>query len=1024
MDFIEKSLKYKQVTLTVLFIVFCVGVYSLLNMSRREDPKLTNPQGLVVAFYPGASSTQVEEQVTKKIEECLFKFEEVKKNETVSSSEEGKVIITVILKEDVKALDVFWNKLSQQLMLLRQTELPDGVIGPIVNSDFGDTEAMIVGISGEGVPYNQLKHYSRQLEEQLRTLPEVSKVKRAGDLAEQIQVFTNSAKMAQYGVNQQDIIRILKSQNDVYPTGDLDISSFKVPLYTKGYYNTQEELENQIVGASQSGSVVRLKDIATFSRAYADPANKIKVNEEEAVIVSIQMHSGNNIVKFGKDVNAKLEHFRKTIPSNVKVTTIADQPYIVDKSISGFLKEFMLAIIAVIIVIVLMLPFRISVVASLAIPMTIAFTLAIMNVFGLELHQVSLSTLIVVLGLVVDNAIVVVDNYVELLDKGVNRWDAARRSAKELVIPILTATLTIVLAFAPMLMLTGVIGEFIQALPLTIAISLSASFIVSMVFTPLLCYAFIKKGLHSPGVEQKKKGSLLDKMQSGYNRALDWTVVNPKKTISLGLLSLALALVIFKFGIKQKFFPEAERNQFVMELRMPTGTNLNTTEKATAKLENLIKNDERVIGYNSFIGTSAPRFFYNFSPEFPVSSYAQIIVNTIDVKSTYELFAELSHKVEDVVPEGSPQVRLMQQGQPMKAPVEVRIQGDDLYMLKVIGQQVDSIIKSKKSSFQVKNDYMEDYFGVDIRLMPEAQRLGFTSEVIAKSVYAGFSGAPVTTIREGENNIDVVLRLDENKRQTTTDLNRIYLTSPVTGASVPLGQIAELAPTWKTGKVIHRNGIRVLTVQSETTGGILPSQLLSEIRPEIARLSLPLGYEITYGGEYNNQQKTFPNMIKCLLIGVLLIFLVLLFQFQSLKEAAIIMLTVPLSLFGAIAGLLITGNNFGFMAFVGLISLSGLVVRNAIILIDHIHELEKHHGMNLREATIESGKRRLRPIFLTAMAAAIGVVPMILSGSPLWSSLASVMAFGVIWGMVIGLLFVPACYLIWLTPKSKMKNEK
>ena len=1003
---------------------FILGVYSLLNMSRREDPKLTNPQGLVVAFFPGAGSTQVEEQVTKKIEECLFKFEEVKKEETVSSSEEGKVIITVILKEDVKALDVFWNKLRQQLMLLKQTELPEGVIGPIVNSDFGDTEAMVIGISGEGAPYNQLKHYSKQLEEQLRTLPEVSKVKRAGDLAEQIQVFTNSAKMAQYGVNQQDIIRILKSQNDIYPTGDLDVSSYNVPLYTKGYYNTQEELENQIVGASRNGSVVRLKDIATFNRAYADPANKIKISEEEAIIVSVQMHSGNNIVKFGRDVNAKLEHFRKTIPSNIKITTIADQPYIVEKSISKFINEFLLAIFAVIIVIVLMLPFRISVVASMAIPMTIALTLAFMNMFDLELHQVSLSSLILVLGLVVDDAIVVVDNYVELLDKGADRWDAAWRSANELVIPILTATLTIILAFSPMLMLDGVIGEFIQALPLTVAISLSSSFIVSMVFTPLLCYTFIGKGLHSANNDGKKKlGSLLDKMQSGYNRALDWTVINPKKTISLGLLSLAIALIVFKFGIKQKFFPEAERNQFVMELWMPTGTNLNATEKATAKLENLIRNDKRVTGYTSFVGTSAPRFYYNFSPEFPVSNYAQIIVNTTSVKATSELFSELSHKVENVVPEGNPHVRLMQQGQPMNASVEVRIQGDDLKTLKAIGQQVDSIIRTKNGSFHVRDNYKEDYFGVDIRLLPEAQRLGFTSEVIAKSVYAGFSGAPVTTLREGENDINVVLRLDENKRQTTADLNTIYLTSPVTGASVPLGQIAELAPTWKTGKIIHRNGIRVLTVQSETTGGILPSQLLSEIKPDIARLSLPLGYKITFGGEYNNQQKTFPDMIRCLLIGVVMIFLVLLFQFKNMKETAIIMLTIPLSLFGAIAGLLITGNNFGFMAFVGLISLSGLVVRNAIILIDHIHELEKHHGMNLREATIESGKRRLRPIFLTAMAAAIGVLPMILSGSPLWSSLASVMAFGVIWGMVIGLLFVPACYLLWMVEKElRIKN--
>ena len=1019
MNFIEKSLKYRQVTLSVLCLFFIVGVYSLLTMSRREDPKLTIPMGLIVAYYPGASSTQVEEQVTKKIEECLFKFEEVKKSETVSSSEDGKVVITVVVNEDVKLIDVFWNKLRQQLAIVKQTELPNGVIGPIVNSDFGDTEAMIVSISGAGIPYNQLKQYSQQLEERLRMIPTVSKIKRSGDLEEQIQVFTNSAQMAQYGVTQQDIVKVLQSQNEVYPAGDLNISSFNAPLYAKGYYQTLTELENQIVGASKTGSVVRLKDIATLNRAYADPTAKIKVNDEDAIIVSIQMHPGNNIVKFGDEINETLEQFKTTIPSNVKVTTISDQPYIVDNNISHFIREFFMAIIAVIIVIVLMLPFRISVVASMAIPMTIALTLALMNMFGLELHQVSLATLIVVLGLVVDDAIVVADNYVELLDKGVNRWDAAWKSASELVVPILVATLTIILAFMPMLILTGAIGEFIMALPLTVMIALSSSFIVAMMFTPLLCYVFIKKGLHDSDAENKKKnGSLLDKMQSGYNRALDWTAVNPKITVALGLSSMVFALLIYMFGMRQKFFPEAERNQFVIELWMPTGTRLEATEMATAKLENLIKNDERVTNYASFIGTSAPRFYYNFSPVFPVSNYAQIIVNTVDVKATEEMFAELSPRVENAVPEGMPQVRLMQQGQPLDASVEVRIQGDDIRVLKETGRLVDSIIKSKKGSFHVRNDFKEDYYGIDIRLKPEAQRLGFTSEVVAKSVYAGFSGVPVTTLREGDNNVGVVLRLEENSRQSTDDINRLYLTSPVTGASVPLNQIAELAPTWKTGKVIHRNGIRMLTVQADVTDGVLPSQLLAEIRPEIERLPLPVGYNISYGGEYNNQQKTFPEMIRALFIGVILIFFILLFQFKRLKEAAIIMLTIPLSFFGAMIGLLVTGNNFGFTAFVGLISLSGIVVRNAIILIDHIHELETHHGMDLRTATIESGKRRLRPIFLTAMAAAIGVFPMIVTNSQLWSPLASVIAFGVVWSMLIALLVAPACYLLWIAPKK------
>lgn len=1024
MNFIEKSLKYKQVTLSVLFLFFVVGVYSLFNMSRREDPKVTPTQGLVIAYYPGASSAQVEEQVTKKLEQTLFKYEEINKTKTISSSQDGRVVITAELAKGVTEPDIFWSKLRQELMVVKQTDLPKGVVGPIVNSDFGDTEAMILGISGKNIPYDQLKEYTKKLEDNLRSIPAVSKIKRDGELEEQILVATSSAKLAQFGLNQQDVIRTLQSQNDIFASGDIEINAIKVPLYTKGYYNTMEELGNQIIGNSQSGSVVRLKDIAILSRTYAEPTSKIKVNNVNGMIVSIQMKTGNNIVKFGEEIENKIEEFRQTVPSDVVVTKIADQPKIVDHNISHFMREFFLAIVAVVIVIILLLPFRIALVAAMAIPMTVALTLALMNFFGIELHQVSLAALIVVLGLVVDDAIVVADNYVELLDKGQTRWDAAWKSASDLILPIFVATLTIIFAFMPMVLLSGTVGEFIRTLPITVAISLGSSFIVAMVLTPLLCYTFIKKGLHDhSNPDKKQKKSLLDGMQTGYNSLLDWSIRHPKTIIIGSIIPIFIALILFGTSIKQKFFPAAERNQFVIELWMPTGTHFNATEKAVEKIEKLFSNDKRVESHTAFIGNSAPRFYYNFSPEVPVSNYAQILITTTTEETTNELAEELPSKLEKTVPEGSPVVKLMQQGAPLKATIEVRIWGENIALLKEIGARVDSIIKTKKGHQHVDTDFKEDYYGLDIHLKPEAERLGFTTEMIANSLYAGFTGAPITTIREGSNSVNVLFRLDEQERQTSADIKKLYLTSPVTHASVPLEQVAELIPVWKTGKIMHRNGLRVLTVQSGTTSEFVPSQLMLKIKPDIEKLKLPFGYKITYGGEEENQGETFPEMMGVMGIGMLLIFFIVLFQFRSLKEATIIMMTIPLSLFGAVFGLFITHNNFGFTAFVGLISLSGVVVRNAIILIDHIHELVKHEGMGMREAAIESGKRRLRPIFLTAMAAAIGVLPMILSGSQMWSPLASVIAMGVIWSMTIGLLFIPVVYLLWVVPKEETISE-
>jgi len=1027
MNFVEASLKYKQVTLSVLLLLFAVGVNSLLNMPRREDPKITIRQGLVIAYFPGANSAQVEDQVTKKLEQYLFQYAEVNKAKTYSTTSDGMVVVNVELGEQVKEPDIFWSKLRHQLLISKQMDLPAGVKGPVVNSDFGDTEALVIGVESNASSYLQLKDYTKKLEDAIRTVPATSKVKRIGEQKEQIVISSNSEKLSQYGLSLSQVIKVLQSQNAINATGDIKTENSQTPLYTDGYYNSESEIANQIVGSSKTGQTIRLGDVATLTRTYNDPTSKTTVNGNKAMILSVQMQEGNNIVQFGDEVQKKVAEVKKLLPDDVKLTTIVNQPQMVDSNITHFIREFFLAIISVVVVVILLLPFRIAAVAAMAIPMTVAVTFALMNAFGIELHQVSLAALIVVLGMVVDDAIVIADNYVELLDEGVDRWTAAWRSASDLVIPVLAATVTIIASFAPMVLLTGTVGEFIHALPVTVAIALSSSFIVAMVLTPFLCYTFIKKGLHDHNDEaanKKKKESLLDKMQTGYNAALGWCVRHPKTTVIASLSTILVAGLLYTKGIKQQFFPAAERNQLVVELWMPTGTKMNRTGQSIAKVEKMVKADKRVTSYATFVGTSAPRFYYNFSPEVPVQNYAQILINTETEETTDELAEELSHVVDHLVPEGVVQVKLMQQGQPLKAPVEVRIIGEDINRLKQIAAQVAEVVKKAKGNRLVRNDFREDYYGIAIQLKNDASRLGFTTTSIASSVYVGFAGAPVATMYEGNEPVDIVLRLDEKNRRSTDDLENTYLESPVTGASVPLRQVADIVPQWFTGKIMHRNGVRTLTVQSETQPGTLPSQLLKEIQPEIAKLTLPAGYQIQYGGEYANKQETFSQMIKVLGVSLVLIFLVLLLQFRSLKEVAIIMLTIPLSLFGALFGLYITGNNFSFTAFVGLISLSGIVVRNAIILIDHTNELIRHHGMDIPTAAVESGKRRLRPIFLTAMAAAIGVLPMIISGSPMWSPLASVIAVGVIWSMVMALLTVPVLYIGWMKPSDKEELVK
>lgn len=1020
MNPIRASLKYKQVTLSVLALMFAAGIYSLFTMPRREDPKITIRQGLVIAYYPGASSIQTEAQLTKTLEDYLFQFEEVRKDKTFSTTQDGLAVINVSLEDNVSDPNVFWNTLRHQLIVARQLDLPQGVIGPIVDSDFGDTEAMLIGLESQGADYAQLRQYVRKIENYLLPVNAVSKIKIIGDQPQQISILFNSQLLSRYGVNEVQIIRILQSQNLIGPTGDINTTADQVPLYVTGYYRTEDEVANQIVGTSPTGQVVRLHDVAEIRRSYAEPTSTITINGQKALVLSLQMEEGNNIVKFGKAVNQRLDEVQQLLPSDVKLVTFVNQPNLVSLNVNDFIREFLLAIVSVIIVIILLLPIRVAGVAAMAIPMTIAVTIALMNLLGVELHQVSLAALIVVLGMVVDDAIVIADNYVELLDKGEKPWDAAWRSASEMVIPVFSATITIIAAFIPITLLTGMIGEFISALPITVTIALGSSFTVAMLFTPMLCYTFIKKGLTSEDDKKKnkkKRKSFLDIIQALYDKALDAVIKIPRIVIIVSALTVVLAGVIYLFGIKQRFFPAAERNQFVIELWMPTGTSLDRTTDNLIRLEQLLTNDDRVTNYTTFAGEGAPRFYYNFSPEFPVSNYGMILVNTTTNKAAEVLRDELLPRASRMIAEGMVDVKLMQQGQPQDAPVEVRISGTNLDFLQTVGDSVKAIFRRSIGSRLIRSDFHEPYYGISVNLTAEAPRLGFTTQSVSQMIYAAFNGAPVTTMYEGDRKINVQFRVREEMRRSAADLSNLYLTSPATGASVPLRQIATLSAEWNPGRIIHRNGIRTLTVQSETDDATLPSELLGEVRPEVEKLNLPPGYSISYGGEYGNQQEIMGQLINVMLVSIMLIFFILLFQFRNIKESIIVMLTIPFSLLGAMLGLFITGNNFGFTAFIGIISLSGVVVRNAIILVDYANSMQKE-GMTVKEAAIESGRRRLRPIFLTAMAAAIGVFPMILSGSSMWSPMASVIAAGVIWSMFMSLLTIPVIYTQWVKPKK------
>jgi len=1011
---IKFSLRYPVVTLILTAMVVMVGIHAFLKMQRTEDPTITIRTGLVAAMYPGATSEQVEKQVTKTLEKHIFKFPEVRKEKTYSTSRPGLAIINVELEDNIRNSDQFWAKLRHEMNVVKSTELPDGVRGPVVNSDFGDTVAMLIAVHGKRYGYRELRDFADKIHDEMRTVREVGKLVTYGTQSEEVWVTGSLERMAQYFADPSQVANALRQRNVIQGAGHFEADRSKVPMRTTGIFNTEDEIRNVMIDVSRDGHPVYIKDFAVVERRYQDPTFLVRYDGEPCLLLSVEMQKGKNIVELGKQLDHVFQRLKVLLPPDVQLDLVANQPGVVEERIANLSHEFLLAIISVVIVTIVLLPLRVALIAALAIPITLCGTLGIMNAFGIALHQVSIAAVIVVLGIVVDDAIVIADNYVELLDHKVPISEAAWRSASDVFVPVLTATITIIASFLPLLILTGSVGEFIMALPITVAIALATSFIVAVFLTPILCRFFIKKGLHDHDAvkdDGKEKKSLLDRLQDLYGIAIQIFMKRKWLAFTLGGGAIAVGVVLFAF-VPQQFFPSAERNQFVIDVWMPQGTRIEATDAVMGRIEKELAARKGVEHYATFVGQSAPRFYYNVNPQQPDGAYGQFIVNTASVKDTTRLVKELRPALATLTPEAMVIVKELQQGAQMEAPIEVRIAGDDIGELKRLGEKVQEILESVSFSQFVHRDYFNDSYRVDVKVVDElANRLGITEASVSQTLSGAFDGAAVSTFWEGDRAVTIKLRLDPASRQSFADIGNTYLNSELTRARVPLRAVATMAPEWQTSRIVRRNGVRTLTVRAFAMPGHYASQLLEQAKPQIEALELPPGYRIYYGGEKDNQDETFPQMLGALAISLVAIFLVLLVQFRKVSDPLVVMASIPLTLFGAMLGLVITRNPFGFTAFMGLISLCGIVVRNGIILVDYCNE-KIAEGDPLEQAAREAGTRRLRPIFLTTMAAAVGVTPMILSGSSLWSPLASVIAFGLVFSMFFTLLIIPVLFVV------------
>jgi multidrug efflux pump subunit AcrB len=1008
---IEIILRYKQLILASTGILVLLGIVAITQMPRDEFPEFKIRQGLIIGVFPGASSQQVEEQLTKKVENYLFQFEAVDKKKTHSISKENVMVIYVEVLKKENNPQAFWSKLKHGLNEFKG-ELPSGVMSLTANDDFGNTSAILLAVESETKSYKELEKYIEKFEDDARKIPSTSRVKHFGLQKEEINVYIDDAKLTNYGIKPIMVFAALKPQGTVNYAGEIDDGKFIKPIHIPSGYKTESDIANQIIYSDPTGNVIRLKDVAKVVREYEDPASYIRLNGKKCLIVSLEMIPGHNIVQYGNDVKKDIDKFTSEIPSDVHVGIISDMPDFVSQAIRNFLKEFGLAIFAVILVTVLLLPRRVALVAASAIPISIFITIGILWATGIDLQTVSLAGLIIVLGMVVDNAIVIIDNYVEKLDNGITPHDAASQSVTDLFGSVFSATLIIIISFAPMVVfMTGTAGDFVKSLPITITYALSISLLVSVFLVPLMSFMFIKHGIKGKNAEGEK-GVFLNWLQSFYDKLLEGSFKRKKTVVIIGVLSFLLGVILL-IVTPQQSFPPFERNQFAVEVYLPVGSSLKQTDNVMKEIENKLKSDSRVKEVAAFIGTSSPRFNTLYAPNFPAKHYGQLLVITESSESTKEILNEYSKKFSNSNPNAYIKWKQLDM-MVAPAPIEIRISGDSISTIKQIASNVSDIARGIEGAQWVRTDFEQSLQAVELDLkQDEASRLGYSKQILDYSLMVGTKGFPVSTIWEGDYPVNVNLKVDKRTKTNVDDIMNQYVTSPFLVSSVQVKQLADLKQEWTEGEIARRNGVRTITVRVDVERGVYAANVFGKLKPIVDNLKLPEGVTINYGGEYEMGIEEMTPLYYSLAVSVAIIFIILLVQFRKVKTALLIMMTMPLSVFGAALGVKITGYPFGITAFIGVIGLMGIVVRNGIIYISHAEELRREHGHTLIEAAISSGKRRMRPIFLTSAAAAVGVIPMIAGGSPLWGPLGSVVCFGLLFGMVLSLLVLPVLYYLF-----------
>ncbi len=1027
MNWLRWPLEHYSITLLMVVILLALGIYGMYVMPKDEFPAFTIRQGVVVAVYPGATTEEVEEQVARPLERYLFTYGEVHRQKTTTTSQNGMCIVMVRLNDDVNNKDEVWSKIKHGLNGFK-SQLPSGVLALVANDDFGNTSALLIAIESPERSYRELKYYTDHLSDRLRLIPSVANVRIYGEQKEQISLYVDRQRLQAYGIGQQMLFSRLQAQGVTTLSGSISDDDQQVPIHIEATENSEEEIANQIIFSDPvTGKVARVRDVARVVREYDSAESYIEQDGHPCVLLSLEMTPGNNIVAYGKDVDKVLNTFRvNELPDDVTITRIADQPKVVGKSVSDFLRDLLISMLIIIIVMMILFPLRSAIVAAITIPLSTFISVSIMYMMGIELNIVTLAAMIVVLGMIVDNSIVVIDGYLEYLGKGYEPKEAALESSRQYFMPMMLATLCICVIFYPLLLtMKGAGHDALEDFPVTITVNLMVSLFLAVTVIPFLEVLVIKPG------KVKTDGNAITKwVQNTYNKVLDITFRHPWLTIYGGIGIILLSCLILP-SLKVRQFPFADRDQFAVEIFLPEGKGIAEIRVIADSLLQVLQKDEDVKCITSFVGCSSPRFMVCYAPQMAGRNYAQFIVNTTSQDATLKLLA----KYQPVWSEAFPQayIRFKRLDYLEVPELEYRFYGEDLDSLHVVAERMMDRMREMPELEWVHTDYFQPYPIINVELDPVASaQLGITRSTAALALGATTNDLRVGHIWEGDYEVPVVVKDDAD--MTFSDVENLGISTPVsmlsagihsTNTTVPLRQIAKVSPKWSESRIMHRGGERCITVTAQFANGVYAAPVENRIADMMEKeIDLPLGVRAEVGGEIEYNGEMLPQIFGGVAISMVIIFFFLLFNFKKYGITTVCIAALGLMLPGALIGLGLMNRMLGLTSIMGVITLMGMIMRNEILIFEHAIDLIKQyvaaHGdwpvdrkaynEAVRQAAYDAGKRRMVPIFLTTATTAVGVVPMIIAQSSFWMPVGVTIFAGGIGSLIMVVTMLPVIY--------------